>query len=403
MRIPLFEKILIIAFLAVLPFFANAGSSENVSGWAWSSNIGWVSFNSTNHPGSVNYGVHVANPSGGFSNVTGYAWSSNIGWIQFGGFSVFPSGSGTVSVNARLNGNNLEGWVRAIEPNASGVSGWDGWISLRGTLHGISLVGNDLSGFAWGASVVGWMDWGPIPPFCGSGCSVRVGNLPSATCDATIAGVSIVGTTVAWNSNVSIDYVLTNFASGDTCSITKNGSPFVSGLSTTGSTNTGGLSAGSYTFAHTCTNGFSCSTSFDVAAEPLGISIDTPTSTGGVDTIKVKFKSIIGADSEVKTINVYSVGGFSGNVSIDVGNISGDLDGSTITHSLNSGGFVADPVAVVVICPTTGFCGSITYQINVSKRIRTKPVITMTANGTGVSDTLQLIVNPAFNPSFEEF
>ena len=56
-----------------------AGSEHNLSGWAWSENIGWISFNSTTGGGGVNYGVTVASNG----RLSGYAWSENIGWITF--------------------------------------------------------------------------------------------------------------------------------------------------------------------------------------------------------------------------------------------------------------------------------------------------------------------------------
>ena len=72
-----------------------AGLEEhNVYGWAWSENIGWISFNCYNdYDGdgvreshcidkgySSDYGVNIDDSTGLFS---GYAWSGNIGWIWF--------------------------------------------------------------------------------------------------------------------------------------------------------------------------------------------------------------------------------------------------------------------------------------------------------------------------------
>ena len=110
------------AFMAVTPQTkANSGGSGNpftggdLCGWAWSSTIGWINFNSSvsNCPtasqqqqapeafnssdkgseflsilvkqahaqtGGATYKVSL-DSSG---NLNGYAWSSNIGWIQFG-------------------------------------------------------------------------------------------------------------------------------------------------------------------------------------------------------------------------------------------------------------------------------------------------------------------------------
>jgi len=56
--------------------------SGNLSGWAWSERFGWISFNclSDNSCGSSNYKVTVNQTTGDFN---GYAWSQNLGWISF--------------------------------------------------------------------------------------------------------------------------------------------------------------------------------------------------------------------------------------------------------------------------------------------------------------------------------
>ncbi|MBL7057709.1 hypothetical protein ISS03_00040 [Patescibacteria group bacterium] len=76
-----------IFFLLALTFLASfsvakANTSDNVYGWAWAGNFGWISFNCTNTftCGSVNYGVNVEPMTGDFE---GYAWSPNLGWISF--------------------------------------------------------------------------------------------------------------------------------------------------------------------------------------------------------------------------------------------------------------------------------------------------------------------------------
>ncbi len=162
---PLFLKFAFIFAFAFLPLFASADSAHNMSGFAWSSNVGWISFNCTNvgSCGTANYGVHM-NANGWLtgneaSSTPGYAWSSNIGWIQFGGLSGFPSGSGTYAQNAQVVSGNLRGWARAL----SHGGGWDGWISLSGTApnYGVTLSGNSFSGYAWGSTVVGWLTFNP--------------------------------------------------------------------------------------------------------------------------------------------------------------------------------------------------------------------------------------------------
>jgi hypothetical protein len=169
---------------------AKAGSGDNVFGWAWSENIGWISFNNTSAGGATNYGVHickndidplcpgVAAPKVG--KFTGYAWSENIGWIAFADFD----GDGDVDAADRNiagapcapncqtsvdEGGNVSGWARALVFG----DGWDGWINLRGqtteTLpksYGVSIDfssnPSDFSGWAWGDAVVGWVDFNTL-------------------------------------------------------------------------------------------------------------------------------------------------------------------------------------------------------------------------------------------------
>ncbi len=139
------------------PAEVEAGVSHNVSGFAWSENIGWISFNCTDQGtcGSVNYGVHVNNLTGAFS---GFAWSENIGWIQFDPAGPYPSEPNS---SAKLNAGNNEvsGWARAV---ANG-GGWDGWIKMRGTApdYGVSWNSGtkEFAGFAWGSDVIGWISF----------------------------------------------------------------------------------------------------------------------------------------------------------------------------------------------------------------------------------------------------
>src|SRR3989344_3589813 len=94
--------LLLLAVFAVLVLYGErvfAGLSQNTSGWAWSSNIGWIRFNLLDCDADGNglsdgaplgcsvtgtpisdYGVQVTPTSG---ELSGYAWSSGVGWISF--------------------------------------------------------------------------------------------------------------------------------------------------------------------------------------------------------------------------------------------------------------------------------------------------------------------------------
>src|SRR5688500_2719379 len=67
---------------------AFAGSADNVTGWAWSGSVGWISMNCTNTAtcGTVNYGVTINDSTtcGDCGDLQGYAWSETLGWICFG-------------------------------------------------------------------------------------------------------------------------------------------------------------------------------------------------------------------------------------------------------------------------------------------------------------------------------
>ena len=168
-----------IIFTAVfLVSSARAQSDYNVYGWAWSGNIGWISFNCLNdyngdgkrenHCDGVNpktaegssyvsYGVDIDPNNGNFS---GYAWSDNIGWISFENNDV--SGCPFSPCRAKFDSKTGEvsGWARAL----SASDGWEGWIRLRGSWNnGVSINSNvspaEFEGWAWSDKVIGWISF----------------------------------------------------------------------------------------------------------------------------------------------------------------------------------------------------------------------------------------------------
>ncbi|MFH1780667.1 MAG: hypothetical protein ABH841_01550 [Candidatus Nealsonbacteria bacterium] len=128
--------IILIFFGFWIGSFVEAGSNENISGYAWSENIGWINFSGSN------YGVNI-NSDGVFS---GYAWSENIGWIDFG--------QGT---QVDLDTGEVSGWARAL----SYGGGWDGWIKMRGADYGVSIntISKEFSGYAWSDMIIGWISF----------------------------------------------------------------------------------------------------------------------------------------------------------------------------------------------------------------------------------------------------
>lgn len=208
------SAVAILLVATILPFLAEAQSvpAVDLNGYAWSENIGWISFNClTGSPtggnacSTSNYKVTI----NADRTVTGYAWSENIGWIKFGGLSGFPTGSGTTNANVTVSGTypnlTFTGWARACagtdapttseSKNCSSMTnndnsgGWDGWISLGGTGYSVKSNSSGMvnGSWAWGSTVVGWIDMDtyltllmPSATLSGTGCTIAAG---SGTCN----------------------------------------------------------------------------------------------------------------------------------------------------------------------------------------------------------------------------
>ncbi len=195
------KHILILAsFLAIfiMPKIASAQLVE-LKGWAWSSNIGWISFNcdqeEVNYCNSVNHKVSVDINSGEiigkaltnrYSNyIPNSPVISNSGFIRFN-----PP---TSSLNLPVYSDNTQGpaTIELIDPQTIGqASGWaifcsvlsdpvtcngsyidnefrgdwDGWISLKGASHGVTVdvFTGQFNGYAWGGDYIGWIDFSGV-------------------------------------------------------------------------------------------------------------------------------------------------------------------------------------------------------------------------------------------------
>jgi len=159
---------------------AKADSNDNVWGWAYSENIGWISFNNITGGGASDYGVHICSTSD--SNVfcsgkpegtiVGYAWSrgndanvGGVGWISFNESDL--SGCPQVPCKAWVNTGDgkVYGWAKALAGGTPEAGGWDGWIKLSGTAldgspYGLSIdSGGEFQGWAWGDDVIGWISF----------------------------------------------------------------------------------------------------------------------------------------------------------------------------------------------------------------------------------------------------
>lgn len=173
-------------------FAANTGESgsTDVTGYGWSENIGWISFNGDQISGGSTYGVGIKEIDIGGGNtigrLSGHAWSENIGWISFNRADTgAPPNNDVGSAYSALaiidSSNRLQGWARATtacDNNSDGdcvdsgsgegvgagtnSGGWDGWIRFNnGSTYGITLVPQTgtsyFNGWGWGSDVIGWI------------------------------------------------------------------------------------------------------------------------------------------------------------------------------------------------------------------------------------------------------
>ena len=193
-----------VLLLAVLAFFnfqkdnkiARAGISDNVRGFAWSENIGWISFNCTNDStcGTVDYGVNIDQATGNFS---GYAWSSNIGWVSFEGTA--PDYAFNTNCPSCTSANNC---AACYSPADNKIYGWgkvlalgdDGWLKMtddsvvfwNGKGVKINPANGDFYGWAWNGNAtagtgIGWVSFNSRDCDAdGNGLSDGVGACPAA-------------------------------------------------------------------------------------------------------------------------------------------------------------------------------------------------------------------------------
>ena len=252
-------------FMLGLSFVTGSAVAQasGLSGWAWSSSIGWVSLSSTNPelagvtpPGSA-YGVdmNLQNvnsmypPTNLIGTLSGYGWSPNIGWVSFDPADITstncPAGSScTPTIN--LTTGAVSGWARAV--GGSGTMGWDGWIELAGTNHvtngvattrGVTFSSTTgaFSGYAWGSTNVGWLSFANVTcPGCFVPLTVSNPSNGAITITSSPAGIScnsgsctgqfLIDTKVTLTATQSSNYTLQSWSSNaDQCAMV-SGNPY---------------------------------------------------------------------------------------------------------------------------------------------------------------------------------
>ncbi|MDO8462862.1 MAG: hypothetical protein Q7S96_01120 [bacterium] len=186
---------IIVAFCAlVAPRIVAASGTENVAGWAWSEQVGWISMNGTNCErfgtnDPCNLGGTYADPSYGVHTdalgfLSGFAWSRSVQWICFGatcdGYGgQTPPGGWTARFNAitgqatgwaKVLGLGDDGWIALscdqATPSSPGGTCASG-ISYFTTWQELDVPNGEWSGYAWngpaavGGHALGWISWRP--------------------------------------------------------------------------------------------------------------------------------------------------------------------------------------------------------------------------------------------------
>jgi hypothetical protein len=198
-------------FLLLLVPHPAAAAVHNVSGWAWSGNLGWISMDCNNSSDCAGAGGDYGLDFDDDNNLSGWAWSGSAGWICFGatcdGAVGVPS-SGTPSSPADAadhycpgfvpcayydtTDQQLHGWAYAVSMT-EGVD-YRGWISLNCTDVGTNTASphscpssdyyvtydeaatqaaGEFYGYGWNgngdATGSGWVQFGCGTPFSSCG------------------------------------------------------------------------------------------------------------------------------------------------------------------------------------------------------------------------------------------
>ena len=147
--------ILTAVFLFGFGLYLAQAAENSLEGYAWSENIGWISFNCSNNNSCavVDYSVKINEANGKFS---GYAWSENLGWIDFSPNPSYPA-QPNKSAELDFSTGQTSGWARIVSLKDYSDSGW---IKMSGSNYGVVLNSGIFDGFAW-SDEIGWIDFSP--------------------------------------------------------------------------------------------------------------------------------------------------------------------------------------------------------------------------------------------------
>lgn len=211
-------------------------SNPDLSGWAWSSQIGWLSFNciNTNNCATSDYRVEM-NPTTGILN--GWAWSPVVGWVEFNAAGPYPENPQTCTT-IDVNTGVASGWARSLSYQNAQIIGFerqqrqqdfavnennagqaainsggfeslinffknifnqnfnlinpdkifaqtagigDGWLKITNAQR----KNDELIGWAWGGEPIGWLSFNCLNSPSGCGQSNYKVKMPSPSCSFT--------------------------------------------------------------------------------------------------------------------------------------------------------------------------------------------------------------------------
>ena len=140
-------QMICLAVLGLQPALAVTNISDTYK-YAWSENVGWQNWRSTNAQATV-----------GTTYLVGYVWAENIGWIKLGSTPSGGSYANTTKDNWGVNRNSDTGAL-------SGYA-WSenvGWINFDSTNSQVTMDGSGkFNGYAWGENI-GWIHFQNASP-----------------------------------------------------------------------------------------------------------------------------------------------------------------------------------------------------------------------------------------------
>ncbi len=182
----------LLAFKTYTPTTTEAATSNTgyLSGYAWSggaatadSGIGWIQMYDVS---GQTYGVCLTNDQ---TTLTGYAWSSNVGWISFNQAHLTGCPSGTCS--ARLVNGALQGWARACAGTGGGgvpktvvLTSGTSWVvpsDWNPNDNSIEVIGAGGGGGPGGSGFNGYLGNGGVGGAGGGYANASLSLTPGAT------------------------------------------------------------------------------------------------------------------------------------------------------------------------------------------------------------------------------